>query len=61
MLDNFARVYGFKYGMLHYFKASGAEQGAVNGEWHEPKTHLVSLVLRGGLIPPDRMRFRYRV
>jgi len=52
MLADFASAYGFSYTSLRYFNAAGAAPSALNaqiGEWHEPETHLIPLVLRAAL------------
>ena len=56
MLEDFALAYGLSYTSLRYFNAAGAAPAALNthiGEWHEPETHLIPLVLRAAL---DRKR-----
>ena len=52
MLQDFARAYGLNYSALRYFNAAGAapvEWKAGIGEWHEPETHLIPLVLQAAL------------
>ena len=52
MLRDFSRAYGLKYTALRYFNAAGAaplSRGIPIGEWHEPETHLIPLVLRAAL------------
>ena len=52
MLEDFAHAYGLTYSALRYFNAAGAapkDQDARIGEWHEPETHLVPLVLQAAL------------
>ena len=39
----YARAYGLRYTSLRYFNAAGAT--AVNGERHDPETHLIPCVL----------------
>ncbi len=52
MLDDFSRAYAMPYTALRYFNAAGAlplthSESAVHlGEWHEPETHLIPLVLQ---------------
>ncbi len=49
MLEDFARAYAMPYTSLRYFNAAGAlpsEQNISIGEWHEPETHLIPLVLQ---------------
>jgi UDP-glucose 4-epimerase len=52
MLQDFAHAYGLVYSSLRYFNAAGAapaEWKAGIGEWHEPETHLIPLVLQAAL------------
>lgn len=54
MLHDFSEAYGMSYCSLRYFNAAGAvpaEWNAGIGEWHEPETHLIPLVLRAALDP----------
>lgn len=49
MLQDFAAAYGLRVCCLRYFNAAGAAPaslGAGIGEWHEPETHLIPLVLK---------------
>ena len=39
----YGRAYDFRYAVLRYFNAAGAT--ARCGEWHNPETHLIPLVL----------------
>lgn len=45
ILSDYASAYGFKYASLRYFNAAGADPKIRIGEWHEPETHLIPLVL----------------
>ena len=45
MMDDFDRGYGLKSVRLRYFNAAGADPDGAIGEWHEPETHLIPLVL----------------
>jgi UDP-glucose 4-epimerase len=57
MLQDFAEAYGLHYCALRYFNAAGAaplEMGI--GEWHEPETHLIPLVLQAALDPVKTVR-----
>lgn len=59
MLRDFSAAYGLKYCALRYFNAAGAapkERGAAIGEWHEPETHLIPLILRAALDPAKEIR-----
>jgi UDP-glucose 4-epimerase len=52
ILEDFARAYGLAYTALRYFNAAGAapkDADARIGEWHEPETHLIPLVLQAAL------------
>ena len=54
MLEDFSRAYGMRCCALRYFNAAGAapaQLGAGIGEWHEPETHLIPLVLRAAQDP----------
>ncbi len=45
ILADYSRAYDFRYVALRYFNAAGADPGGEIGEWHEPETHLIPLVL----------------
>lgn len=45
MLDNAARTWGLRSVIFRYFNASGASDSGRLGEWHEPETHLIPLLL----------------
>ncbi len=45
----FGQAYQLKYVSLRYFNASGADPEGEIGEWHEPETHLIPLVLQTAL------------
>lgn len=49
ILRDFGNAYGLKYISLRYFNAAGADIDAEIGEWHEPETHLIPLVLDAAL------------
>jgi UDP-glucose 4-epimerase len=49
ILEDYARAYGLKYAILRYFNAAGADPDGEIGEWHDPETHLIPLVLDGAL------------
>ncbi len=53
ILADYANAYGIRYVNLRYFNAAGADPDAEIGEWHEPETHLVPIVLQAaaGLRP----------
>ena len=46
MLQDCNSAYGLKYASLRYFNAAGADESGGIGEWHEPETHLVPLILK---------------
>jgi UDP-glucose 4-epimerase len=45
VFSDYASAYGLKYVVLRYFNAAGADPDGEIGEWHEPETHLIPLVL----------------
>lgn len=45
ILKDYESAYGTKYVNLRYFNAAGADPDGEVGEWHEPETHLIPLVL----------------
>ena len=45
MMDDFDRAHAIRSVRLRYFNAAGADPAAEIGEWHEPETHLIPLVL----------------
>jgi len=49
ILKNYALSYGFKAYALRYFNAAGADLEGKTGEWHEPETHLIPLIISAGL------------
>ncbi|MGD0281087.1 MAG: UDP-glucose 4-epimerase GalE [Dissulfurispiraceae bacterium] len=49
ILRDFGTAYGLKHIALRYFNAAGADSDAEIGEWHEPETHLIPLVLDAAL------------
>lgn len=51
IMADYAQAYGLKYVSLRYFNAAGADPEAEVGEWHDPETHLIPLVLRAALEP----------
>lgn len=44
-LEDYCAAYGFAATALRYFNASGAAPDASVGEWHDPETRLIPLVL----------------
>ena len=45
ILQDYERAYGLKHCILRYFNAAGASFDTEIGEWHEPETHIIPLVL----------------
>jgi UDP-glucose 4-epimerase len=46
MIRDFAHAYGLGFTLLRYFNASGASIDGRFGEYHNPETHLIPLVLQ---------------
>lgn len=44
-LADYAQAYGIAATALRYFNAAGATPDGDRGEWHDPETHLIPLVL----------------
>ncbi|MFH1132074.1 MAG: UDP-glucose 4-epimerase GalE [Pseudomonadota bacterium] len=49
ILEDYRAAYGMKYVSLRYFNAAGADPEGEIGEWHDPETHLIPLVLEVAL------------
>ena len=49
MIRDFAHAYGLGFTLLRYFNASGADPSGDFGEYHDPETHLIPLVLEVAL------------
>ncbi len=45
ILADYSTAYDLEYVSLRYFNAAGADPDCETGEWHEPETHLIPLVL----------------
>jgi UDP-glucose 4-epimerase len=45
MLENFEAAYGMRSVIFRYFNVAGADPEAEVGEFHQPETHLIPLVL----------------
>ncbi len=45
ILDDYSVAFNFKYLTLRYFNAAGADLESEIGEWHDPETHLIPLIL----------------
>lgn len=49
ILSDYASAYGLRYASLRYFNAAGADPEGNIGEYHDPETHLIPLVLDAAL------------
>ena len=49
LLDDFDAAHGLRSVRLRYFNAAGADRDGLIGEWHEPETHLIPLVIDAAL------------
>lgn len=49
ILKDSNRAQGLRYASLRYFNAAGADHEGDIGEWHDPETHLIPLVLDAAL------------
>ncbi|MFP6581434.1 MAG: UDP-glucose 4-epimerase GalE [Candidatus Hydrogenedentota bacterium] len=49
ILSDYSCAYGMDYVVLRYFNAAGADPGTRIGEWHDPETHLIPLVLNAAM------------
>ncbi len=49
ILKDLSEAHGIRYASLRYFNAAGADPDGEIGEWHEPETHLIPLVLDAAL------------
>jgi UDP-glucose 4-epimerase len=56
MIRDFAHAYGLGFTLLRYFNASGASPDGRFGEYHNPETHLIPLVLQVPLGQRDRLK-----
>jgi len=56
MIRDFAHAYGMGFTLLRYFNASGASPDGRFGEYHNPETHLIPLVLEVPLGRRDRIK-----
>lgn len=45
ILADYAHAYNLSYSSLRYFNAAGADSQGDIGEWHEPETHLIPIIL----------------
>jgi len=56
MIRDFAQAYGIGYTLLRYFNAAGADPSGEYGEYHDPETHLIPLVLQVALGRREKIR-----
>ena len=49
ILQDVSAAHDLQYASLRYFNAAGADPEGEIGEWHEPETHLIPLVLDAAL------------
>ena len=49
MIRDSAHAYGVGFTLLRYFNASGADPSGDFGEYHDPETHIIPLVLETAL------------
>ncbi len=45
ILSDYSHAYRIKYVALRYFNAAGSDPEGEIGEWHDPETHLIPIVL----------------
>ncbi len=45
ILQDVSKAHDLQYASLRYFNAAGADPEGEIGEWHDPETHLIPLVL----------------
>ena len=48
-MEWYGRTYGFSSVTLRYFNAAGADPEGELGEWHNPETHIIPLVIQAAL------------
>ena len=46
MLRDFSACYGLNHVIFRYFNVAGADPDGEVGEWHQPETHLIPLMLQ---------------
>ena len=45
ILEDYGRAYGLRSISLRYFNAAGSDPSGAIGEWHDPESHLIPIVL----------------
>jgi UDP-glucose 4-epimerase len=56
ILKDFSSAYGIGYVVIRYFNAAGCDPKCRIGEWHDPETHLIPLILDAALDPEKSIR-----
>ncbi len=56
MIKDFSHAHGLGYTLLRYFNAAGASPDGMFGEYHNPETHLIPLVLEVALGKRDDIK-----
>jgi len=56
ILRDFDEAYGLKSIVFRYFNAAGADPEAEIGEWHDPETHIIPLVLDAAIGHRDSVK-----
>lgn len=49
ILQWYSKIYSISYVSLRYFNAAGADESGLLGEWHNPETHLIPILLQYAL------------
>lgn len=49
ILEDYTQAYGIKHISLRYFNGAGSDPEGQIGEWHNPETHLIPIVLEVAL------------
>ncbi|HIC95986.1 TPA: UDP-glucose 4-epimerase GalE [Candidatus Bipolaricaulota bacterium] len=55
ILEDYAQAHGLRYISLRYFNAAGSDPEGEIGEWHNPETHLIPIVLEAALGERDHV------
>ena len=56
ILEDYDAAYDLEYVSLRYFNAAGADPDGEIGEWHQPETHLIPLVLDAAMGRSDHVK-----
>lgn len=49
LLSDFSAAYGLRYVSLRYFNAAGADDAGTIGEWHDPESHLIPVIMNAAI------------